>query len=92
METILNELTKKRDYLLYKTLYLTGARIQEVLDFEIESVPIPDNTKEIGVFQNIKSKGKYRDLYIPMSLIEEIDNFIFEERNLIETDHSYIFV
>ena len=92
METILNELTKKRDYLLYKTLYLTGARIQEVLDLEIEIVPIPDNTKEIGVFQNIKSKGKYRDLYVPMSLIEEIDNFIFEERNLIETDHSYIFV
>lgn len=92
METILNELTKKRDYLLYKTLYLTGARIQEVLDLEIEIVPIPDNTKEIGVFQNIKSKGKCRDLYVPMSLIEEIDNFIFEERNLIETDHSYIFV
>lgn len=92
MEVTLNALTKKRDYLLYKTLYLTGARIQEVLDLEIETVPIPDSTKYVGVFKNIKSKGKYRDLYVPMPLIEELDAFIFEERNLIETDHSYIFV
>lgn len=92
MDAALNALTKKRDYLLYKTLYLTGARIQEVLDLEIETVPIPDSQKRIGVFKNIKSKGKYRDLYVPMSLIEELDAFIFEERNLIETDHNYIFV
>lgn len=92
MEVFLSHLTKRRDILLYKTLYLTGARIQEVLDLEIESVPVPDMSKPVGVFQQIKSKGKVRDLFVPMSLIKELDDFIFEERNLIDTDNSYIFV
>ncbi|MDE5935996.1 MAG: hypothetical protein K2G83_01115 [Ruminococcus sp.] len=42
MSVILNALDKQRDRLLYKLLYLTGARIQEALDLEIESVPVPD--------------------------------------------------
>ena len=92
MEVFLSKLTKRRDILLYKMLYLTGARIQEVLDLEIESVPIPDMSKPVGVFQQIKSKGKTRDLYVPMSLIAELDDFIFEERNMIDTENSYIFV
>ena len=81
-------------YILMLTFifYLTGARIQEVLDLEIESVPVPDMSQPVGCFQQIKSKGKTRDLYVPMSLIQELDDFIFEERNLIDTDHSYIFV
>ncbi len=49
-------------------------------------------SQPVGCFQQIKSKGKTRDLYVPMSLIQELDDFIFEERNLIDTDHSYIFV
>ncbi len=92
MELFFSKLTKRRDILLYKMLYLTGARIQEVLDLEIESVSVPDMSKPVGVFQQIKSKGKTRDLYVPMSLIAELDDFIFEERNLIETENSYIFV
>ena len=92
MELFLSRLDKRRDILLYKMLYLTGARIQEVLDLEIESVPVPDMSQPVGCFQQIKSKGKTRDLYVPMSLIRELDDFIFEERNLIDTDHSYIFV
>ncbi len=92
MELFLGRLNKRRDILMYKTLYLTGARIQEVLDLEIESVPVPDMSQAVGCFQQIKSKGKTRDLYVPMSLIQELDDFIFEERNLIDTDHSYIFV
>lgn len=92
MELFLSRLDKRRDILLYKMLYLTGARIQEVLDLEIESVPVPDMSQPVGCFQQIKSKGKTRDLYVPMSLIQELDDFIFEERNLIDTDHSYIFV
>lgn len=92
MELFLSKLTKHRDILLYKMLYLTGARIQEILDLEIESVPVPDMSKPVGVFQQIKSKGKTRDLYVPMSLIAELDDFIFEERNQIDTEHSYIFV
>lgn len=92
MEVFLSKFKKRRDVLLYKILYLTGARIQEVLDLEIESVPVPDMSKPVGVFQQIKSKGKHRNLYVPMSLIAELDDFIFEERNMIATDNSYIFV
>ena len=92
MELFLSRLDKRRDILLYKMLYLTGARIQEVLDLEIDSVPLPDMSQLVGCFQQIKSKGKTRDLYVPMSLIKELDDFIMEERNLIDTDHSYIFV
>lgn len=92
MRVFLSKLTKRRDILLYKTLYLTGARIQEVLDLEIEYVPVPDMSKSVGVFQQIKSKGKTRDLYVPMTLIAEFDDFIFEERNKIDTENSYIFV
>lgn len=92
MNIFLNKLNKRRDILLYKTLYFTGARIQEVLDMEIESVPVPDMLKLVGIFQQIKSKGKTRDLYVPMSLIAELDDYIFEERNKIDTDNSFIFV
>ncbi|MFA9376433.1 MAG: site-specific integrase [Lachnotalea sp.] len=63
-----------------------------MLDLEIESVPIPDMSKPVGVFQQIKSKGTTRNLYVPMSLIAELDDFIFEERNQIDTENNYIFV
>lgn len=92
MEAVLSKLTKRRDILLYKMLYLTGARIQEILDLEIESVPVPDMSKSIGALRQIQSKGKCRDLYVPMSLLAELDEFIMEERSQFETDHSYIFV
>lgn len=92
IELVLSKLTKRRDILLYKMLYLTGARIQEILDLEIEAVPVPNMSKSIGVLQQIQSKGKHRDLYVPMSLLAELDEFIMEERSQIETDHSYIFV
>lgn len=92
IKLILSKLTKQRDVLLYKLLYATGARIQEILDLEIEFVPVPDRSKKVGVFQQIKSKGKTRDLYVPMWLIEELDRFIIEERSYIDTDHSFVFV
>lgn len=92
MELVLSRLSKHRDILLYKLLYLTGARIQEALDLKIDVVPIPDMSQSVGCFQQIKSKGKYRNLYVPMFLIKELDDFIMEERNLIDTDNSYIFV
>lgn len=92
MELVLGKLTKRRDILLYKLLYLTGARIQEVLDLEIKSIPVPDMTKSIGFLRQIKSKGKYRDLYVPMSILAELDEFIMEERSQIDTEHGYIFV
>lgn len=92
MDLFLSRLSKRRDILLYKILYLTGARIQEVLDLEIESVPIPDMSKPVAVLRQIKSKGKTRDLYVPMSLVAELDDFILHERSSIEADNSYIFV
>ena len=92
MELVLGQLTKRRDILLYKMLYLTGARIQEILDLEIESIPVPEMSRSICVLQQIRSKGKYRDLYVPMSLVKELDEFVMTERSQIETEHSYIFV
>lgn len=91
-EVFLNTLPTWRDKLIFKIMYLTGARVGEVLDLQIEDIPYPDTSKELGVLENIKSKGKRRNLYIPMALIEEVDNFIMEERNSIDTEHSYIFV
>jgi len=44
------------------------------------------------VLENIKSKGKTRNLYIPMSLLDEIDDFIMEDRNKIDTEHGNLFV
>jgi integrase/recombinase XerD len=88
----LESLSTLRDKLIFKILYLSGARIGEVLELKIEDIPCPESSKQIAVLRNIKSKGKRRDLYIPMSLLEELDNFIMEERNYIDTEHSYIFV
>ena len=89
---IMNTLHKKRDKLIFKILYITGARIDEVLGLKIEEIPCPDSSQQVAVLHNIKSKGKRRNLYMPMRLLEEIDNYIMEERNRIETEHSYIFV
>ena len=74
MEAVLSRLTKKRDILLYKMLFLTGARIQEILDLEMESIPIPDTSKQVGLLEQIKSKGKYRDLYALRERIEELES------------------
>lgn len=44
------------------------------------------------MLENIKSKGKTRNLYIPMSLLDEIDDFLMEDRNKIDTEHGNLFV
>lgn len=92
IELILDNLSRERDRLILKILYLTGARIGEVLDLKIENIPHPNSGEIFGVLKNIKSKGKARDLFIPAALIEDLDNFIIEERALIKTDHNYLFV
>ena len=91
-ERFLGALSCERDKLIFKTMLLTGARIGEVLNLRIEDIPFPNGTRQLGVLRGIKSKGKKRDLYVPMSLIEEIDTFILEERSRIDTQHSYVFV
>ena len=92
IELLMNCLQNGRDKLILKILYLTGARIGEVLDLKIENIPYPNLDETFGVLKNIKSKGRYRNLFIPMKLIEEIDSFIINERALIDTEHSYLFV
>ena len=91
-KTILDALPTWRDKLLFKVLYLTGARIQEALDLQIEQIPFPDSSSRIGIFKNIKSKGKRRDLYVPMKLIDELDEFILAERSRVITEHGCIFI
>lgn len=81
-----------RDKLIFKTMYLTGARIGEVLGLQIEDIPCPDFTLSTGILMGIKSKGKKRNLYAPMELIGELDLFILEERSSINTDHGYLFL
>ena len=78
MQLFLGELSRKRDRLLFELLYLTGARIQEALDLEIAALPKPDDTKSVGVFLQIRSKGKRRDLYVPMFLVRRLYEFAHE--------------
>ena len=44
------------------------------------------------MLEGIQSKGKTRDLYVPMAVIAELDTFIMEERSLVETNHDYLFI
>jgi site-specific recombinase XerD len=92
IKLVMSKLNKRRDIVLYKLLAYTGVRIQEALDLEIDSVPVPDMSQLVGCVRQIKSKGKTRDLYVPMNLMKELYDFIQEERNRIDTDHRYVFI
>jgi len=80
-----------RDKLIFKFLIQSGARISEVLSLKIENVPVPDFSSAISVLYHIKSKGRYRDIYIPTELLAELDSYIIEHRSLVKTTHSYVF-
>ena len=56
IELLMNHLQNSRDKLILKILYLTGARIGEVLDLKIENIPYPNLDETFGVLKNIKSK------------------------------------
>lgn len=71
----LSALGSERDRLLFLLLYHTGARIREALDLTADAVPEPSDTQTIGVFTQIRSKGKCRDLYAPMFLIRALHAF-----------------
>lgn len=92
IELMMKNLPTSRDRLILKILYLTGARIGEVLELKIENIPYPNYEETFGILKDIQSKGKVRDLFIPTKLIQEIDDFIINERSLIMTEHSYLFV
>ena len=91
IQAMLKTLPTARDKLIFKFLIQSGARISEVLALKIENIPVPDFSSEISVIHHVKSKGKYRDIYIPTILLVELDDFIMEHRSLIKTTHSYVF-
>ncbi len=80
-----------RDKLLFKILIQSGARIGEVLSLKIEDIPVPDVSSKISILHHVKSKGRYRDIYIPTELLIEIDEYILGHRLSLQTDHNYIF-
>lgn len=91
MQKFLGALTRPRDRMLFQLLYRTGARIQEALDLEICMLPAPEEGKTVGVFRQIRSKGKRRDLYAPMSLICELHAFVSSQGGA-GPDRRYLFV
>lgn len=91
MQQFLGALTRQRDRLLFEVLYYTGARIQEALDLEVCMLPKPETDQAVGVFRQIRSKGKRRDLYAPMFLIRELNDFVYENRTT-DPDRKYLFV
>lgn len=90
MHQFLCALERQRDRLLFELLYETGARIQEALDLEVCMLPQPDESKAVGVFHQIRSKGKRRNLYAPMSLICELNDFVYGQNGA--ADRQYLFV
>lgn len=91
-QAMLEALPTVRDKLIFKFLIQSGARISEVLALQIEDVPVPDFSSEISVLHHVKSKGRYRDIYIPATLLAELDSYIIEHRSSVKTEHSYVFI
>lgn len=92
-EIILSNLSNWRDRLIFKLMYETGARIDEVLSLKIESIPAYiDIDEPLAVLKNIDSKGKKRDLLVHSGLLDDLDSFIDDRRKKITTSHTYVFV
>ena len=91
MRRFLSALSRQRDRLLFELLYDTGARIQEALDLEVCMLPKPDAGSTVGVFRQIRSKGKRRDLYAPMSLIRALNEYVYQDESF-DPDRKYLFV
>ena len=91
MLRFLGALPRQRDRLLFALLYDTGARIQEALDLEVRMLPKPDTGREVGVFRKIRSKGKLRDLYVPMYLIRALNDYVYHG-GTCDPDRKYLFV
>lgn len=72
----------KRAIALFYGLYLTGARVSEILQIKVEDVKKDEIT--------IKGKGeKYRDLFIPDRLIKYFDEYL-KVRKQCDSDKLFI--
>ncbi len=91
MQQFMGVLDRERDKLLFGLLYESGARIQEALDLEVRMLPKPRDDRAVGVFHQIRSKGKYRDLYVPMYLIQKLNDFVYREETS-DPKRTYLFV
>jgi site-specific recombinase XerD len=101
MDKILAVLTNWRDRIIFKILRDTGIRIGELLSLHTADIPYPDHNEKVGTIRlkdrpantsDKQLKANSRDVIFPMALIQEIDEFIFEVRSKINTDHDYLFV
>jgi len=91
MRQMHDALPTARDKLLFKFLLQSGARIREALSLKIEDIPVPDISSEVSVLRHVKSKGRYRDIYIPTELLIDLDNYILDNCLSARTEHDYIF-
>lgn len=48
------------------------------MSLRIEDIPVPDISSDISVLRHVKSKGRYRDIYIPTELLIDLDNYILD--------------
>ena len=91
IQQMFSVLPTTRDRLLFKFLIQSGARIGEALALKIEDIPVPDFSSEISVLHHVKSKGRYRDIYIPTELLVELDDYILGQRSSVAAPHNYLF-
>lgn len=91
IQALYTALPTARDKLIFKLLIQSGARIGEVLSLKIEDIPVPDFSSEISVLHQVKSKGRYRDIYVPTELLAELDSYIMGQRSAVRTAHNYVF-
>ena len=92
IEEELNNKYGKKHLLAFRIMRFTGCRASEVIGLKISQIPNPNNDVIMPI-RNVKGKGnKYRNLYAPTFLINEINSYILDERGMIDTDCEELFV
>jgi site-specific recombinase XerD len=91
VELLESMLPTKRDKLIFRLLLGTGARIGELLNLELRNVPVPNESSSVSIMHQVISKGGMRDIFIPAVLLEDLDDFILNERARVAPDHDWVF-
>lgn len=91
IELLESALPTARDKLIFHLLLGTGARIGELLNLELRSVPVPNEASPVSIMHQVVSKGGMRDIFIPAVLLEELDGVILNERARVAPDHDWVF-